>query len=68
MADAQDSKSCEGDLVRVQVPPSAALEKPCKMGLLFVLWIFKDIDDMFFKSEKYQKSTKWEKCIHPYRT
>ena len=28
MADAQDSKSCGGDLVWVQVPPSAALRKP----------------------------------------
>lgn len=37
MADAQDSKSCGGDLVWVQVPPSA-LKKPCCCARFFYVY------------------------------
>lgn len=39
MADAQDSKSCGGDLVWVQVPPSASKgAKQNRIGLRFALF------------------------------
>lgn len=48
MADAQDSKSCGGDLVWVQVPPSAVAKKPC-IDRAFVVSkeFFQDMERLF---------------------
>ena len=49
MADAQDSKSCGGDLVWVQVPPSALNpEDDCFQGFC----LYKNLGEQYEKTDK----------------
>ena len=60
MADAQDSKSCGGDLVWVQVPPSAVEgAKPDSGFTLFFSYPAEGISPAGLKSDGRRQVEKW---------
>ena len=63
MADAQDSKSCGGDLVWVQVPPSALNENPGSLTIrisgFFALIHVGNYDKIITRRQKIRKRRVW---------